>query len=136
MKRFVFIGVLVADMIVLAGQAAAEGDAGKGEKLFKSGFLRCYACHSLEAGETKIGPSLAGLFGRRAGSAEGFKQYSKAMANSEVVWGEETLNEFLANPKKFIPGNRMMEENKVVGQVSSDQQRADLIAYLKEATMQ
>ncbi len=46
------------------------------------------------------------------------------------------MNEFLANPKKFIPGNRMMEENKVVGQVSSDQQRADLIAYLKEATMQ
>ncbi len=61
------VGVLVASMIVLAGQAAAEGDAAKGEKLFK-GFLQCSSCHSLEAGETKVGPTLAGLFGRKAGS--------------------------------------------------------------------
>ena len=88
MKRFWFVGVLVAGMIALAGQAVAEGDAAKGEKLFK-GFLQCSACHSLEVGETKVGPTLAGLFGRKAGSVEGFKQYSKAMANSEVIWDEK-----------------------------------------------
>ena len=136
MKRLGFVGVLVAGMIALAGQAAAEGDAAKGEKLFK-GFLQCSSCHSLEAGETKVGPPLAGLFGRKAGSVEGFKRYSKAMANSKVIWDEETLSEFLENPKKFIPENKMeFSPGGIVPRVSSDQHRADLIAYLKEATAQ
>ena len=130
------VGFLVAGMIALAGQAAAEGDAAKGEKLFK-GFLDCSSCQSLEPGETKVGPTLAGLFGRKAGSVEGYKRYSKAMANSEVVWDEENLSEFLKNPKKFIPENTMeFEPGGMVPRVSSDQHRADLIAYLKEATAQ
>ncbi len=130
------VGFLVAGMIALAGQAAAEGDAAKGEKLFK-GFLQCSSCHSLEAGETKVGPTLAGLFGRKAGSAEGYKRYSEAMANSKVIWDEETLSEFLKNPKKFIPENKMeFSPGGKVPRVSSDQHRADLIAYLKEATAQ
>ncbi|MGR3342036.1 MAG: c-type cytochrome [Paracoccaceae bacterium] len=136
MKRFGFVGVLVAGMIALAGQAAADGDASIGEKLFK-GFLDCSSCHSLEAGETKVGPTLAGLFGRKAGSVEGYKSYSKAMVNSEVVWDEESLNEFLKNPMKFIPENKMeFTLGGVVPRVSSDQHRGDLIAYLKEATAQ
>jgi cytochrome c len=136
MKRFGFVGVLVMGVIALAGQAAAEGDAAKGEKLFK-GFLGCNSCHSLEAGETKVGPTLAGLFGRKAGSVEGYKRYSKAMVNSEVVWNEETLSEFLKNPKKLIPENKMeYSPGGKVPRVSSDQYRADLIAYLKEATAQ
>ncbi len=136
MKRFGFVGVLVAGMIALAGQAAAEGDAAKGEKLFK-GFLQCSSCHSLEVGETKVGPTLAGLFGRKAGSVEGFKRYSKAMANSQVIWDEETLSEFLKAPRKFIPENKMeFEPGGIVPRVSSAQHRADLIAYLKEATAQ
>ncbi len=135
MKRFWFVGVLVAGMTALAGQAVAEGDAAKGEKLFK-GFLRCYHCHSLEPGVTKVGPTFAGLFGRKAGSVVGFDQYSEAMVNSGVVWDKETLNEFLSGPQKFIPGNGMMEGGRVVGHVSSDMHRADLIAYLKKATKQ
>ncbi len=134
MKRVCFFGVLVAGMIALAGQAAADGDAAKGEKLFK-GILQRSACHSLEAGETKVGPTLAGLFGRKAGSVEGFKQYSKAMVNSEVVRDEETLSEFLKAPRKFIPENKMeFEPGGMVPRVSSAQHLADLIAYLKEAT--
>ncbi len=136
MKRFGLVGVLVAGMIALAGQAAAEGDVAKGEKLFK-GFLQCSSCHSLEAGETKVGPTLAGLFGRKAGSVEGYKRYSTAMTNSTVIWDEETLSEFLKNPKKIIPENTMeFEPGGMVPRVSSDQHRADLIAYLKEATAQ
>ena len=133
MKRFRFFGLLLAGMTALAGHATADGDAAKGEKLFK-GFLRCNNCHSLEPGVTKVGPTLAGIFGRTAGSLESFDQYSEAMANSGVVWSEETLNNFLADPQRFIPGNLMIEGGyRVVGQVRSDQHRADLIAYLKEA---
>lgn len=135
MKCIWFVGVLVAGMTALTGQAAAEGDAAKGEKLFK-GFLRCNNCHSLEPGVTKVGPTLAGLIGRKAGSVEGFNQYSEAMVNSGVVWDKETLNEFLSGPQKYIPGNGMMEGGRIVGYVSSDRHRADLIAYLKEATTQ
>ncbi len=130
------VGFLVAGMIALAGQAAAEGDVAKGEKLFK-GFLQCSSCHSLKAGETKVGPTLAGLFGRKAGSAEGYKRYSEAMANSKVIWDEETLSEFLKNPRNLIPENKMeFEPGGLVPRVSSAQHRADLIAYLKEATAQ
>ena len=93
-------------------------------------------CHSLDAGETKVGPTLAGLFGRRAGSVEGFTQYSEAMVNSGIVWDEETLNKFLKNPKDFIPGNSMMMEGYYIRPVSSDQHRADVITYLKEVTAQ
>ena len=134
MTRFWLIGVLVSGIGAFSGQAAAGGDAAMGEKLFK-GFLRCSNCHSLEPGVTKTGPTLAGLFGRRAGSVEGFKKYSEAMVDSGVVWSEETLNEFLSDPQKFIPGNGMIEGGyRVVGQVTSDRLRADLIAYLKAAT--
>jgi cytochrome c len=135
-KRFWRVGVLVAGLTSLAGPATAAGDAARGEKLFM-GFLRCNNCHSLEPGVTKVGPTLAGLFGRKAGSAEGFTQYSEAMMNSDVVWNKENLNKFLTDPQKFIPGNKMIEGGyRVVGQVISDQHRADLIAYIVKATEQ
>ena len=126
MKSVGFVGVFMAGMIALAGQAAAQGDAAKGEKVYK----RCGGCHSLEAGKKKVGPSLAGLFGRKAGSVEKFK-YSKSMASSDIVWDEETLDAYLKNPKKYIPKNKMAFRG-----LKKDQQRADLIAYLKEATAQ
>ena len=133
-KRCCLVGILVAGTAVLAGQASAEGDAAKGKNLY-NGFLRCNACHSLEPGVTKVGPTLAGLFGRRAGTVEGYDRYSEAMVNSGVVWSEETLGAFLANPQKFIPGNMMIEGvQRVVGRVASDHHRADVIAYLKVAT--
>jgi cytochrome c len=117
--------VLVAGVIAVASHsAAAEGDVAKGKKLFK----RCAACHSLEAGKKKVGPSLAGVFGRTAGTVEGFK-YSKAMIASEVVWDEETIDQYLEKPKTFIPKNKMAFPG-----FKKPEQRADVIAYLKEAT--
>ena len=76
----------------------AEGDAAKGEKVYK----KCKSCHSLEAGKNKIGPHLDGVIGRTAGAVEGFK-YSLAMADSGLVWDEAALDSFLAKPKELVP---------------------------------
>ena len=114
-------------MIALSHQTMAEGDVSKGEKLFK--VLHCASCHSLEGGDKKAGPPLTGLFGRKSGSVEGFEQYSEAMVNAGIIWEEDTLSAFLANPKKLVPGNRMG-----IRRIYSAQQRADVIAYLREAT--
>ena len=125
MRSSKLLAALAAGFMVLASQGAlAEGDAAKGEKIFK----KCKTCHSLEAGKKKIGPSLAGLFGRTAGMAEGFK-FSKAMKGSGIVWDEETLAEFVAKPKKMVPKTRMTFPG-----VRKEQDIADLIAYLMEAT--
>ena len=103
----------------------ANADLKRGETL----FLQCRACHSLAADEpNKVGPNLHGMIGRKAGLAEGFA-YSDAMVNAEVIWSPETLNEFLARPSQFIPGNRMV----FVG-VRKPEDRANLIAFLQQAT--
>lgn len=107
-----------------AGPAAAEADAARGEQLFK----RCAACHSLEPGTAKIGPSLAGIFGRSAGTVEGFR-YSEAMKAADVVWSAETLDSYLADPKGFIPGNRMPFPG-----LKNAGERAALIEYLARET--
>ncbi|KAL2643422.1 hypothetical protein R1flu_011009 [Riccia fluitans] len=80
---------------------APPGDAKSGEKLFKS---KCSWCHTLEkGGPHKMGPNLAGLLGRKAGQAAGY-DYSVANRNSEIVWSEDTLYEYLLNPKEYMPG--------------------------------
>lgn len=90
-----------------------------GEKVFR----KCVSCHS--ASKNKMGPSLKNLFGRKAGTVEGYK-YSKAMKNSEVVWDEETLKKFLKKPSKFIKGNKMRFSG-----IRKEHKLDALIAYLK-----
>lgn len=116
---------LVAGFLLLGSQAAlAEGDAAKGKKIYN----KCKACHALEAGKKKVGPSLAGVFGRAAGTTEGFK-FSAAMKESGIVWDEETMDSFLAKPKEVVPKTRMAFPG-----LKKEQDRKDLIAFLKEAT--
>lgn len=98
--------VLAAALAGLAGApttALAQSAAAEGETLFRA---RCAACHSLEAGQSRIGPHLADLAGRTAGTAEGAR-YSPALRNSGVVWNAETLDAFLANPRQAVAGTTM-----------------------------
>lgn len=88
-------------------------------------YARCQACHSLTYDRT--GPRHCGLFGRRAGTVKGF-EYSAAMRRSRIIWNEKTLNRFLANPMKAVPGTSMGYAG-----IADQQERADLIAYLKRA---
>ena len=105
-------------------QASAGGEAAQGKKVFN----KCKACHSLAAGKKKIGPSLHGVFGRTSGTAAGFN-YSKAMKKAAVVWTPETLSQYLANPKKYVPGNRMPFPG-----LKKESDRENLMAYLQQAT--
>ncbi|HET8731332.1 MAG TPA: cytochrome c family protein [Moraxellaceae bacterium] len=122
----VLAGLLFA---VVAGTAPAatndsvalKGDAIRGKDI----YARCGACHALEYDRT--GPRHCGLFGRRAGSVPGFS-YSAAMRKSNIVWDGKSLDRFIANPTKMMPGTAMGYAG-----ISDPQERADLIAYLKQA---
>ena len=108
-----------------SGAALAEGDAAKGEKVFK----KCKVCHTFDPGKKKIGPHLKGIVGRKAGAVEGYK-YSKAMAESDITWDEASLDEFLTKPKAFVKKTKMSFAG-----LKKEDQRADLIAYLKAEGM-
>jgi cytochrome c len=98
---------------------AADWDAGRRQ------FRRCGSCHTVAAnGGNRVGPNLHGMFGREVGTAANF-DYSAAMENADFVWTPEQLNAWLANPREFLPGNRM----SFVG-LRNEDDRVNVIAYL------
>jgi cytochrome c len=102
------------------GVACADGDAARGAKRFEE----CAPCHALEKGAESVGPSLYGMFGRKAGAAADFR-YSPALKRSGIAWDEQSIDKYLADPQGFIPGNRMPFAG-----IADATARADLIAYL------
>lgn len=119
--RFIFSAALIGTAIVVSAPAMAEGDAANGEEI----YAQCAGCHSIETGVTKGGPTMAGLFGRTAGTLDGF-DHSDAMAGSGIVWDEASLTSFLSDPDGTVPGTKMR-----VSADTDDAGLADLIAYLK-----
>jgi cytochrome c2 len=116
------VGALV--LFAASGTAYADGDAARGQKKFDD----CAACHSLENGDNKIGPSLHGIVGRKAAELADFR-FSPALKRSGITWTPETLDTFIADPQKAVPANRM----PFAGMPDAGE-RADLIAYLLKAT--
>jgi len=103
----------------------ANADVKQGERT----YLQCRACHSLEQGGiNKVGPNLFGVFDKPAGGAEGFN-YSEQLLAAGVTWDVATMDKWLERPSAMVPGNRMV----FVG-IRDPQQRANLIAYLQQAT--
>ncbi len=122
--KFVFPCTVLLSLTGIAlTSLPAQGDEA-GEKAFKK---HCGACHTIDAGKNRVGPSLHGIYGRPAGQAAGFK-YSDANAKSGVVFDEKFLEVYLIDPKAAMPGNKM-----VFNGVRNEQERKALIEYLKAA---
>jgi len=125
-KSNLYLRCLVGALASAAVQLAfAAKDIERGALVFRS----CLACHTTEAGRHLTGPSLAGLWGRKAGTAEGYQRYSEALKSSQLIWNERALDAWLRNPQKLVPGNAMRFPG-----LHDEAARADLIAFLKAAS--
>lgn len=112
--------LLAVALVAAVPSLASAQDAAKGEKVYR----KCKACHAVD-GKNKVGPHLDGVVGRAAGAVEGYN-YSDALKNSGKTWDEATLDAYLADPKGYIPGNKM-----IFAGLKKEDDRKDLIAYLK-----
>ena len=112
----------VAFLVSNVCNAQSKSTADRGRALFRAD---CGACHSVTC--NRRGPKLEGLFGRRAGSVSDFQQYSPELKASGIVWTDETLDTFLSDPNKLVPGTTMAN----FGRVESAKDRKELIAYMR-----
>jgi len=113
----------LALLLLLMPRPGEAADIAAGQAIFN----RCKICHALEAGKNMVGPSLHGIFGRKAGTADNFT-YSEAMKSSGIVWGDDTLTKYLRNPQEVVPGAKMAFPG-----IKDEKQIADLLAYLHQA---
>jgi cytochrome c len=105
--------------------ALSDGNSARGQRVFDA----CAACHSLQLEQNMTGPSLADLWNRKAGSVASFSRYSPALKSANIVWSDKTLEDWIADPQHLVPGNQMTFPG-----IKDARQRADLLAFLKEAT--
>ena len=120
----IFRNLLPAFLMLIAtvfgqARALAAGDASHGEQLYQG----CQDCHSLDTND--VGPKHRGVFGRKAGSVPDYS-YSAALKSSGITWTDNTLDQWLTNPQKFVPGSKMFYH------LDSAADRADVIEYLKQ----
>jgi cytochrome c2 len=127
MSPKLFVPLILGFGIFATAASAADGDPTAGKRV----FAQCSACHTVVKDKNGLGPSLHGVVGRKAGSLESFKNYSPALKNANVVWTEENLDKYLADPKGFIPGNRMIFTG-----LKKPEDRANVTAYLKQASQE
>ena len=124
--RLFAFAALLAMPVTYAGDAkgdAVKGDAARGEEVFMASG--CPACHGVtKEDNSKIGPNLVGVVGRKAGTVKSLLGPSENLTKYGVTWSAETLDEWLTNPNAKVPGTAM------IGILSDPQQRADVIAYL------
>ncbi|MPZ55334.1 MAG: c-type cytochrome [Rhizobiales bacterium] len=118
------IPVAGAVLLISAAAVAADGDAKRGASVYRA----CVACHSLEPNVHLTGPSLAGLWGKKAASIADYPRYSEALKTQEFFWDETTLNAWVADPAAFVKDNSMTFRG-----IKDDKTRADLIAFLRLA---
>lgn len=117
-------GACALSLLILLGSARADTPKdGDPQIAFNNA---CRTCHSMKEGDHRLGPSLYGVVGRKAGSVEGYP-FSSAMQQSTIVWTEENLDQFIANPDKVVLGNAM----KPYGGIDDPGQRGEIITYLK-----
>src|SRR5919112_2883208 len=115
--------LVAAALVAVAPGAALAQDAAAGEKT----FAQCRACHQVgPTAKNTVGPVLNGLFGRKAGTVEGYT-YSPANKNSGITWDEATFSEYIKDPKAKVPGTKM-----VYAGLKDEQRIRDLTAYLKQ----
>ena len=120
---FKFVIAVAVALGAMSTSALAEGDAAKGEKVFR----KCKACHVADAEKNKVGPHLVGIIGRKAASVEGYK-YGKGITDAaEKIgeWDEAKLVEYLADPKGYVGG-----KSKMTFKLKKEDQRMDVAAYL------
>lgn len=122
MTRFNTITVATTVLVLAAAIAHADGDPKRGEKIFEN----CRACHAADGKTNEVGPGLFGVFGRRAGERDDFR-YSPALKRSGIIWTPQTMNDFLADPQKMVPANRMPYDG-----VPNERDRTDLIIYMQQ----
>ena len=120
MHNVIVPGIAVALALTLTASVAGAADAAHGKIVFQT----CAACHSEKP--DAIGPSLRGVYGRKAGSLPDFR-YSNAMLHANIVWDDANLRDYLANPQAKVRGNRMP-----FGGLNDPQDIADVIAFLKD----
>ena len=122
MKETIRATAVLGTTLLLIAAAFADGDPVRGESRFKD----CAACHKLDAGSNGVGPSLHGIFERKAGELTDFR-YSPAMKRSGITWTPETLEKFISDPQAMVPANRMPYAG-----MADPSDRVDLIAYLQK----
>ena len=124
-RKFILVALIALAPSHGRAQTRRNGDPARGARVFQA----CASCHSLTPNHNMTGPSLAGVFGRKAGSLASFHRYSKAIKASNVIWNSSSLEAWIADPQKFIPGTAM-----TFAGLAKNKDRLDLIAFLKGAS--
>jgi cytochrome c len=121
----ILAAAFAAAVLIAAAPAFAGGDAAAGKKVFQKHL--CFSCHSFDEGKNGVGPSLHGVFGRKAGEAPGYT-YSDPLKSSGIVWTPENLDKWVEGPAKLVKGTKMI----LAKPVTDAADRENLIAYIQE----